>query len=276
MQFPEGASAQFLPASSKLVVRNTESNLDLVDQIVEAAVSAQPTQVNIEAKFVEIQQTNYKELSFDYQLGTGNIGRLFFTGGNTNNPTTVFPFAGIAGGQISSGLRSGSEAISGNAIDALLAGTTEINTPAPATFAVAGVVTGTTFQAVMRALNQKKGVDLLSAPSVTTKSGQRAVIEIVREFRYPTEFDPPHVPNIGGGGGVGADVITFIPVTPTTPTAFETRNTGVTLEVEPVVGSDGQTIDLNLAPQVVEFDGFINYGSPIYGPPTTTQRAAYR
>src|SRR6202000_2230557 len=53
------------------------------------------------------------------------------------------------------------------------------------------------------------------------------------------------------------------PVTPTTPTAFETRNTGVTLEVEPVVGPDGYTIDLNLVPQVVEFEGFINYGSPI-------------
>ena len=53
------------------------------------------------------------------------------------------------------------------------------------------------------------------------------------------------------------------PVTPTTPTAFETRNTGVTLEVEPVVGPDGVTIDLNLVPQVVEFEGFINYGSPI-------------
>ena len=41
------------------------------------------------------------------------------------------------------------------------------------------------------------------------------------------------------------------------------RNTGVTLEVEPVVGPDGYTIDLNLVPQVVEFEGFINYGSPI-------------
>ena len=37
----------------------------------------------------------------------------------------------------------------------------------------------------------------------------------------------------------------------------------MTLEVEPVVGPDGQTIDLNLVPQVVEFEGFINYGSPI-------------
>ncbi|TMP92242.1 MAG: type II and III secretion system protein, partial [Verrucomicrobia bacterium] len=54
-------------------------------------------------------------------------------------------------------------------------------------------------------------------------------------------------------------------VTPTTPTAFETRNTGVTLEVEPVVGPDAVTIDLNLVPQVVEFEGFVNYGSPIFG-----------
>jgi general secretion pathway protein D len=51
--------------------------------------------------------------------------------------------------------------------------------------------------------------------------------------------------------------------------AFETRNTGVTLEVEPVVGPDGVTIDLNLVPQVVEFEGFINYGSPILAPRTS-------
>ncbi|MEI9894885.1 MAG: hypothetical protein WDN28_13620 [Chthoniobacter sp.] len=30
-----------------------------------------------------------------------------------------------------------------------------------------------------------------------------------------------------------------------------------------MVGPDGYTIDLNLVPQVVEFEGFINYGSPI-------------
>ena len=52
-------------------------------------------------------------------------------------------------------------------------------------------------------------------------------------------------------------------MTPTTPQDWETRNTGVTLEVEPVVGGDATTIDLNLIPQVVEFEGFINYGSPI-------------
>ena len=47
------------------------------------------------------------------------------------------------------------------------------------------------------------------------------------------------------------------------PTSFETKPVGITLEVEPTVGPDGYTIDLILSPRVVEFDGFINYGSPI-------------
>ncbi|MFM8885072.1 MAG: type II secretion system protein GspD, partial [Chthoniobacterales bacterium] len=47
---------------------------------------------------------------------------------------------------------------------------------------------------------------------------------------------------------------------------FTTRNLGVTLEVEPQIGPDGYTIDLNLTPEVVDFDGFINYGSPISVP----------
>src|SRR5262249_3983852 len=73
-----------------------------------------------------------------------------------------------------------------------------------------------------------------------------------------TIFNPITGAFTSNGGSTGN-----FPVTPTTPTAFETRNTGVTLEVEPVVGPDGVTIDLNLVPQVVEFEGFINYGSPI-------------
>src|SRR5258707_8521795 len=121
-------------------------------------------------------------------------------------------------------------------------------------------MTNPQFQVVIRALNQKKGIDLLSAPKVTTKSGQRAIIEVVREFRYPKTYTQPQVPQVGSNL-VGGTVP--VVVTPTTPQDWETRNTGVTLEVEPVVGGDATTIDLNLVPQVVEFEGFINYGSPI-------------
>ena len=68
MPFPPGASAHFLPQSSRLIVRNTIDNLELVDALVEQANVAGPKQVEIESKFVEITQTNLKELGFDWLL----------------------------------------------------------------------------------------------------------------------------------------------------------------------------------------------------------------
>ncbi len=173
------------------------------------------------------------------------------------------------GGPVTAGNRSGGFAINNSSIDNLLTtgSTTATTSVAPGIFSAAGVFGNAQFQSVMRGLSQKKGVDLMSAPSVTTKSGTRATMEVTREFIYPTEFDPPRLPQgggglaIGGGGGGGQQI-----ATPTTPTAFEMRQTGVRLEAEPTVGADGNTIELTLAPEVVEFDGFINYGSPILSP----------
>lgn len=275
--FPPGASATYLPATSKLVVRNTQENIDLIENLVQSTETI-IRQVEIESKFVEINQTNVKELSFDVGVGQQNVGssqKVFIGGGtgaaSTSNTGFSFPNGSAVGGNpITAGTRSGSFAISANAIDALLFGA---GAPAlaPGIFSVAGVFTDPQFQVVVRALNQSKGVDLLSAPRVTTKSGQKATIEIIREFLYPTQFQPPQIPqqfgNTGGNvnlsatGGTASN--SAFPVTPTTPTNFDKRNTGVTLEVEPVIGPDNFTIDLTLQPQVVDFEGFINYGSPI-------------
>jgi general secretion pathway protein D len=279
--FPEGASAQYIPAGSKLVVRNTQDNIDFIDTVVDAQLGAAPTQVRIESKFVEINQNNLKELGFDWRLGAFQIGSggVYGSGGSAAANTNTYPFT-EPGGQVvgstalTSGLRTGqgngpSSAVSVNGLDSLLAGASGLASgSAPGVLALAGVFTNPQFQVVIRALDQKKGVDLMSAPSVTTKSGNKAVINVIREFRYPTEFDPPQIPqtvdsdNATVGGGITGFTTNPI-ITPTTPSAFETRNLGVTLDVTPTVGADGYTIDLDLAPEVVDFDGFINYGSPI-------------
>jgi general secretion pathway protein D len=290
--FGPGATASYQAATSKLVVRNTAENLELVNDLVAASETAAPAQVDIEAKFVEITQNNLKELGFDWLLGKFNVnqGGVYAGGGTSgispalnqadysfNQPTSskdgrVFSNGPVGNNPVTGGNRSGNNAISANAIDALLFGAAGSSKAAPAIFALAGIFTDPQFQLAIRALNQKKGVDLLSAPRVTTRSGQKANIEITREFRFPTEFDPPQIPqNFGGqgggvtlvGGGGGQQGASNFPVTPTTPTAFETTKVGVTLEVEPTINPDGYTIDLNLVPQVVEFEGFINYGSPI-------------
>ena len=102
---------------------------------------------------------------------------------------------------------------------------------------------------------------------MTTKNGQKASVHIGREFIYPTEFDPPQVPQITNttrvvGGVVVPNSSGQLIATPTTPTAFEMRQIGITLEVEPVIGEDG-SVELNLAPSLTDFEGFVNYGSPI-------------
>jgi general secretion pathway protein D len=275
VEFPPGASATFWPHTGVLIVRNTQDNLDMVDALVDQANASEPKQVQIESKFIEINQNNLKELGFDWLLGPFSInGKVFGSGGTAGNGTSVnpanFPFVNpvtnvpIGQNPVTAGNRSGNIAISANALDALLAGATGgASSVAPGIFGLAGVFTNPQFQVVIRALNQKKGIDLLSAPSVTTKSGQRAIIEVIREFRYPRTYTPPQVPSIGSTTTTVGNQVVPVVVTPTTPQDWETRNTGVTLEVEPVVGGDSTTIDLNLVPQVVEFEGFINYGSPI-------------
>jgi len=280
--FPAGAFAQYVPAGSKLFVRNTQSALDLIDTLVDAAMGVQPTQVEIESKFLEITQNNLKELGFNWLLGPLAIGGGVYGAGGTEGygqgvNATTYPFGDIGQNPVTGGIRSGvgtspDAAVTANSIDALLAGIQPGSfAAAPGIFGLSGIFSNPQFQVVIRALNQKKGVDLMSAPKVTTKSGNKAVIKVVRNFPYPTEFNPPEPPQTTGTGSTTAvdvpdgSIISGSIVTPTTPTAFETRDLGVTLEVEPVVGPDNYTIDLNLSPEVVEFEGFINYGSPILG-----------
>ena len=275
VSFPSGASATFWPHSGTLIVRNTQDNLDMVDALVDQANSSAPKQVEIESKFVEINQNNLKELGFDWLLGPFTLnGKVFGAGGVPGNGVPVnaanFPFVDPVTGQpigqnpVTAGNQSGNFAISANALDALLMpGLGQAAGVAPGIFGLAGVFTNPQFQVVIRALNQKKGIDLLSAPSVTTKSGQRAIVEVIRELRYPRTYTQPQVPSISSTSTTLVGGVVPVVVTPTTPQDWETRNTGVTLEVEPVVGGDNTTIDLNLVPQVVEFEGFINYGSPI-------------
>lgn len=297
--FPEGATANFSKSRSLLTVRNTANNLDAVEAYVEVIKGKKPRQIKMSTKFVEISQENSEELGFDWIISPfGVTANTMFLGGGTqgnqsgrypanyNNPVNGANIPGIpsfpsspAFNTVSGGLRSGDTAITRDGINAFLNNpnrTAQQNSVAPGILSLTGLFSDGRMQMIMRGLSQKKGADVMNAPSIVARSGERATIEIIREFIYPTEYEPPEIPNNfgggggfnngggnnnGGGGAVGGGGA--FPVTPATPTAFETRNTGVILEVEPTLGDDGYTIDLRFAPEIVEFEGFVNYGSPI-------------
>jgi general secretion pathway protein D len=275
-----GSTATYNPRAQTLTVLNTQDQLEVVDSLVRDADQLAPTQVEIQAKFIEFSQNNLKELSFDWLLGQSNVpgsGRIFTGGGNSGNGAINsgnYPFripngfanAGnpVGVNPVTAGNRSGALALSSNAVDSLLSGVRSAGV-APAAFSIAGAFTDPAFQLVVRALNQSKGVDLLSSPSITARSGSEATIEIIREFIYPDTFTPPQLPQTNAGGGAAGAAATPPPaiVTPTTPASFVSRPTGVRLPVTPTIQGDNYTVDLDLKPEVTEFEGFINYGSPI-------------
>ena len=85
----------------------------------------------------------------------------------------------------------------------------------------------------------------------TSKSGNKATSESVEEFIYPTEYEPATLPDNVKGDEAAGKTEGKRPATGPMPTAFETRNVGSTLEMEPTLGSDNKTIDLRFVPEIV-------------------------
>ena len=278
--FGPGASASYIAATSSLVVRNTDEQLITIDNIVQAARDSGTKMVQISVKIVSVESVAMKQAGLDWLLGQGSIAssaRTFFSGGTSGNSAVPvssanFPINGPGGPvgthPVTAGLRTGDLGGS-DGIDNVInrASASPGNQQAPGVFAIAGVFTDPQFQVVLRALSQTKGSDVLSDSHVVVKPGQIAKIEQVREFIYPTEYDPPEIPNSfnvlqnGGFNISGQDPV--FPATPATPTAFETRRVGKMLEVEPTVAADNRTVSLNVLLDFTDFSGFINYGTPI-------------
>jgi len=287
--FPEGSVANFNAVNSTLRVTNTVENLAMVEQAVEQAASAKPTMVAVQVRMIKIQQRNLEELGFDWMLDDYSLGGTGLTPGvtaghlsggalNPENfsdfevpPGTLFQHA------ITSGNRSGTEAVTGNAIDDRIL--EQQRGFAPGTSRAPGVawmnarLNNTNVTMMMRGLSQKTGVDIVVSPSTVTRSGQQSTVEIMREFIYPTEYEPPELPNTVGSSAIidldsGAVNVSspLIPITPATPTSFEMEKVGVVLDVLPTVSADGHYVDLALKPSITDFDGFVNYGTPITSP----------
>ncbi len=98
---------------------------------------------------------------------------------------------------------------------------------------------------------------------LTVPVGQRASLESIREFIYPAEMDfgglgSLPIPDSALGGALGTGTFP-LPLRPAFGSVFETRNTGVTLEIEPDVRADRSVIDLRIAPEIVDLLGLVTW-----------------
>ena len=249
-----GSSAVYTQATNTLTVVDTADQMELIEELVNGA-QAPTLMVRIATKFVEINQTDLNDLTFNATfnlpgLGAGNPLNL---GLPSTSPTILTtPSASTA--------LPGAAGFPADSIDALINPAAMLSNQ----LSIAGSLSGIQYAAVISALSQKRSFDLLSEPTALTKSGEQATMEAIRVFPYPVAFDPPElVTQTNTGATIVLAIATPPTVIATTPTDFKRRNIGVRLVIKPQVTADDKTVDLSLFPEVTDFEGFINYGSQI-------------
>jgi hypothetical protein len=99
---------------------------------------------------------------------------------------------------------------------------------------------------------EKDEAQILETQVVVCNNGQKATGESKHEFIYPTEYEPPRLPEknsetspaLSPKGSIAPGEVAL-------PTAFDTRNLGSNLEVEAKLTNDDQFVDLRLVPELV-------------------------
>ncbi len=271
VDWPEGSSAIYQPNFHKLFVKNTAKNIKAVEDILadleDEAIKKRSQQVEIEAKFVEYNEGALEELGFDWTMyddgefaglrldETDNGGAGFYrrnsgytssssvNGGSgtlLTDPQTGYTRIDSQPGQsvFGNGQRNNS-----TAFESLQSGLLASMGGAPSSMLFQN--TGSfPFDLAISALEQEGTADVLSAPKVTTKSGNEAIIRVVEVHRYPQDYDVET-------GQRTAPVVK--------PQDWEDYDLGVVLKVTPVVDAESNTIDLDLQPEINKFKGFDVY-----------------
>jgi general secretion pathway protein D len=116
---------------------------------------------------------------------------------------------------------------------------------------------------ILHMLSQRSDTDLLSAPKVITRPGEEAVMKVVTEYIYPTDYDVQLQSSSSGGGGNNGGSSQSAILAVVEPQSFTMREVGVILTVTPTLTDDGNVVDLELNTQVVDEPTWKNYGMRI-------------
>lgn len=193
-----------------LLVRSKKSDIGKVNEIL-AKLAPKP-QLNIKVKFVEIDEAASKTKGLDW-LFKDNIGHL--VSNNAGKSPLAMPTSPIPPGASISYTNI-------KVIDAIQP-------------LGVGILTGLQFNSMIKALEERGGVDELTVPEITTESGRQAQVQAVD---IQTVVVGPCPTNNNGR-----------PQTETLPF-------GPTVDLIPTVSNDGYSIEVKAIATVTEFLGY--------------------
>jgi general secretion pathway protein D len=228
----------------QIVVRATLQDLDIIEQALQK-LNTPPPQVTIEVKFAEITDADSKALGFDWFLrntltqnsGLGPQIGLFATSA-TSVGLPVNPAAST------DNLLNLFQAFRNHPLPALpssIAANAQENEP------LTGILTDSQFRVVLRALEQRQGVNILTPPKVTTLSGRQAQVKTVKVRYVVTDLDLSQIVS---------NATTGAPSEVQPKPIAEPFELGPVLDVVPYVQSDWHTIQMTVIPTLTEFLGY--------------------
>jgi general secretion pathway protein D len=255
IEFPEGSSAIYFPDLKKLIVNNTPANLSVLEEFLSAfgraEAKASAEQVKIETRFVEFSEGALQELGFNWEAPSAdfNLGGDWSVndGGTPPGPQDLFsgalrttPFDQTKNMNPDTALAEVSSRIGSSRIDNWNANRVEDMFSSNAgQLNVSGSVDHNPIDMLIRALDQTSGVDVLSAPSVVTLSGEPAVITVGERHFYPEVYEA------GTSQGTVLHVVYQ---------DFKEKVLGVEMTVTPVVTE--KEIKLKINPRITELLGW--------------------
>lgn len=155
LEFPAGSKVMYDPKFRSMIVLNTPKNLNMInDALVQLRQRDPEPMVQVQVKFVEVEQNDLKELGFIQSLGRPQgdkgqtNGRLQF---DTND--TVIN---------NSGANTVTFSTSNNSYN---------------------------YNLVINAINQMNSKDILSSPKVLTKDGEKVTIRMVSERYFKWDYE---------------------------------------------------------------------------------------
>ncbi|MBR5901743.1 hypothetical protein IKZ40_05285 [bacterium] len=252
----EGSSIFLEPVSGTLVARNTVKNLELIDSYLKNLdESGDQVQVEIQARFIQISDQDLNEISFGMKLRSPwKVISAHNKDGNAlvANPTD---FTGALR-RYSKGTRNSryADRLSSvmNMVGVSTVGNNQITDEVLGFFTNA--LTDPEVGLIFNAIDNKTNADVLSAPSVTTVSGQpRVTIKQITEIMYPedyTVYKPAIIYSSSSQFNLlnpsnGPD-ISAMPGYATVESTLK-EDVGIELTVSPIVADDKRTVSMDIS-----------------------------
>ena len=166
LEFPVGSKVMYDPKFRSLIVLNTPENLNLInDAMVKLRQRDPEPLVQVQVKFVEVEQSDLKELGFIQSLSRNGVTE------DQQNSRVQFDV-----------------------------NDTVINNSGANTFTFNTSKNGFNYNLVINAINQMNSKDILSSPKVLTKDGEKVNIRMVSERYFKWDYEEGDMDSDTEGG----------------------------------------------------------------------------